>query len=45
MGSDVSQTERLVCRELLAWAWMGTDELGDMANLFCQAKALAARMT
>jgi hypothetical protein len=45
LGSDVSQSERLVCRELLDWEWMGTDELGDMASLWYQAKTVVARMT
>jgi hypothetical protein len=45
LGSDVSRAERLVCRELLDWELMGTDGLGDMASLCCQAKTVAARMT
>jgi hypothetical protein len=45
LGSDVSRPERLVSRERLDWELMGTDELEDMASLFCQAKTVAARMT
>jgi hypothetical protein len=45
LGSDVSRPGRLVCRELLDWELMGTDELGDMASLCCEAKTVAARMT